>query len=136
MLKNRLCIFLAIMVVCAVWFVSSEPLLFALDGKRSYYVGSSSSCALCTDNEVDLRVFTDKYGESVYLDREKNCEEIFSLVGAELVFVEEINEGISYYGYSTALPYKKTVNGDVVNVHVFIGEGYTVVGTPIIYGGY
>ncbi len=56
--------------------------------------------------------------------------------GCKLAFIERSSEITSYYFYTKRLPRFEVIKGEKINVHVAVSKDQTVIGSPIIYGGY
>ena len=63
-------------------------------------------------------------------------QEIFDKFDVEVKFCEVAENVVCYYGYSKKFPYRKKINGKVVNVHVAVEGDRVTLGTPIIYGSF
>lgn len=128
--------------------------LSALEGERTFFLDSASSQALIKTELSALDVFRIK-GESVrfsltefdggrYADkmnidgqvRDEIAMSIAKQYNAAAVYKESACGIDGYYFYSTELPYKLSVNGKAVNLHVAVGKDSVAVGTPIIFGGF
>lgn len=137
MLKKTFCAILSVLLLAAVWTASGRSVFENVgDNGRFYFYNSSSLAGSVKTDDFCVAAYMLRTGESVTIDESEDYRKIFSEFDAQLVFTEEIEEGVSYYGFSEQLKYKKVLNGKVVNLHVFVGKDYTVAGTPIIYGGY
>ncbi len=115
-----------------------------MDGKgaRTYYLYSASSQA-AMKGEISLEEIFCVRGESVaFVDvgrmDEKRSRALKALQerGVSVVFEEEINGVLSVYGYSPTLYAPVVINGEQVNLHIAISDARTVVGSPIVFGGY
>ena len=133
-LKTIILIFAFVTIGC-LFFLSSRT-IFPNGEKREIYLSdNSSSCRiLFLKNEA---ICFSKVGESVTI----TCEEISPLeildnFNAELVKIEETEEGISYYAFSKEIKYCRKLFGRKVNLHIFAKEGEIKIGSPIIYGSY
>ena len=107
---------------------------------EAYLLKNSSSCQILSlsGEEVNERLFSlfRLKGESVTLDRMEDAEKIVRRYHARLLF-EESAEGVrSVYYYTPKLRGYKLINGEKVNLHIAYAAGRTVVGTPILFGGY
>lgn len=137
MLKKIFCAILSVLLLGAVWTITGGSEFKALNGKSRFYFYNASSLADSVKSDEFLpAAYLLRTGESVFIDKYVDYSKIFLKYDAELCFTEELEEGVSYYGFSKELKYKKQINGKIINLHVFVGKNYTVVGTPIIYGGY
>ncbi len=77
-------------------------------------------------------------GESCVIScgNEKKPKDIAKELGGKILFSESTEEGVSYYGYSDNVKYKKRVNGKVVNFQIFCCESRMKVGLPLIFGSF
>lgn len=120
-------------------YAESSVLLNETQGARVYYLDSASSQSLIK-TELALCDLPRIRGESVWFAHTENvkslAEKIFQDYGAEIAFVEESDDVISYYGYARGLGKPIFVQGHAVNLHVAATEARCVVGTPIIFGGF
>ncbi len=105
-----------------------------LQGERTFYLDSPSSQATATSSLSLLDIFRVR-GESIALD-EGEAEEALASLSAKVLFVEEVGGVRSYYCYSPKLFDFVQVGEHLVNLHVAVGEGRCVVGSPIIFGGF
>ena len=116
---------------------SASFCLKKLDGKFEAYKNSSSSQAEIVFLSKKQMYFTvGKTGESVELEKTTDIEKLLIDFSAKLVMVEEIDCGVSYYAYSSKIPYLTKLKGQKVNLHVFVGEEKIKVGAPLIYGSF
>ena len=114
----------------------------SVNGARTYYLYSASSQAE-TKGKIELGEIFCVSGESVAfvsvesLD-EKRTRALAALKerGVTVLFEEEINGVLSVYGYSPALYEPVLIKGEQVNLHIAISDTRTVVGSPIVFGGY
>lgn len=65
-----------------------------------------------------------------------SVNDFFADFNAKVLFTETVDEGVSYYGYSSKIKYVQNINGKRVNLHVFVGKDQIKVGSPIIYGSF
>ncbi len=108
-----------------------------LEGKRSYYLRSSSSQAEIKTELSPLDFFS-LTGESVTFacDNEQIADELLTRYNGTLLWVEE-GEGVrSYYAYAPKFQKGIRIGGRLVNLHIAVGQGRCSVGTPIIFGGF
>ena len=127
-------------VVGALVWASNLCKLKDIDGKRAFYLYSASSQAKIVETLRFEQLFSVK-GESVRFaitkdEREMVAEQVFAKYGAQLVFTEQLDGVICYYGISERLGGGVVVNGKSVNLHVAISQTECVVGCPIIFGGF
>lgn len=104
--------------------------------KYTFYQGTSSSPMAETEFPLltKLRLNGAKGESTVY---EGDCysflKEEFQAV---LLWEEEAANVKNFYLYSARLPGGVEINGRLVNLHIAVREESTVVGTPLIFGGY
>jgi hypothetical protein len=137
MLKKIAVIVIACALVFTVYTKNNQPIFKGYANSFEFYLSSPSSNAKIVRADDNLLfIGKDVYGESFRADVKNFClEEFLSEFNAEVVAVESIEEGISYYAYSPKIKYRAKVNDKIVNLHVFIGESVTV-GAPLIYGSF
>ena len=110
-------------------------------GERTFYLRSASSEAW-TKTELGFFDCFKVKGESVSFFAE-NADEAFAKkimedYGATLVFKEETDEVVSYYGYTQNWDEKVEMDGACINLHVAMqkkGDRVSV-GAPMIFGGF
>ena len=138
MLKKLTVILAVVIVAISVVTINKQPLFIEFSDTYELYLYSSSSNA--------VTVYTDAYGyknykkikgESFKTDKSDfDVEKFFLDMNAKLIFTESIFEGVSYYGYSDDIKYGEMINGQKINLHVFVGKNQVKVGAPIIYGSF
>ena len=95
-----------------------------------YAYGYSSNAKRVNENILHT-------GESFTLSKGQiDVEKFLQDYSAEILFVEETQEGTSYYAYTKKLNTEKIIKGQKINLHIFIGKSTISVGTPIIYGSF
>ena len=128
------------LVICAVVFFAIAVLnttAFAFEGEKEYYLYTPSSQAQIK-KEVAIFELPFLRGESVRINGASNeiLEETLARYGATVVKVEECSGGVSYYCYSSKLKGGLVIDGMTVNLQIAMKGKTTVLGTPIIFGGY
>lgn len=128
--------------------ITSTVLLFALallpqkptfSGAESYriFVGDSSkNCKeITTAHPAVYKAFLKNVsGESaVYSSLDLNT--FLSDNHAEIIFTEELSDSVNYY-CKAPMPYSVWLYGEEINLHICVKADCTVVGSPIIFGGY
>lgn len=100
-----------------------------------YYMSNSS---MAIETRTDKAAFSfNAYGESFSVKTgDVSVSELLTEFEATLIFTETIAEGKSFYAYSPRIKYLKIIDGKRVNLHVFVGETQTTVGTPVIFGSF
>ena len=129
---------LCLVVVSIIFLINSTSLFYSLNGKNEVYLKNNSSVAnIVSVNRERVKTFISKKGEAIFIEKEKlSPVEIMERFNAKLIFIEKINEGVSFYAYSNDIKYVKRVKGEKVNLHIFISEKGTKIGSPIIYGSF
>ena len=132
------------LIICAfIVFVGlnlsySTPLFYTKGQEIEVYLGSASSLAKI--ERVDFYEFltlNQVMGESVEYQAQDFClQEFLDRYNAKLVFSENTSQGQSYFAYSKKIRYKKTINGKLVNLQVFVSNQRVKVGSPIIFGSF
>ncbi len=110
---------------------------FPFEGGKEYYLYTPSSQSQIK-KQVSVLDLPFIRGESVTIESASNelLEELLTKYGATVVKVEEFLDGVSYYCYSPKLKGGLVIDGRMVNLQVAVKGERTVLGTPIIFGGY
>ena len=110
---------------------------FPFEGDKEYYLYSPSSQAQIKKS-VNLLEVPFIRGESVTINHSSKelLEKVLADYDAKIVKVEKFDGGVSYYCYSCKLKDGIVLDGEFVNLQVAIKKESTVIGTPIIFGGY
>ncbi len=113
----------------------SMPLFSRYEKDVKIYLNSNSS--LCEETVQDRLLLAGKTGESFCFEKgEIEIEQIFDDFRAEIIMVEEIEEGQSIYAYSKKIPCYKIIKGKKINLHVFVAKDTVKVGAPLIFGSF
>ena len=104
----------------------------------TFFCGDSSkNCNVVTvDGGAAIKklALKDVCGEStVYKDFDMN--KFLESVNGEVIFCEELSDSTNYY-CTADMPYSTELYGAQINLHICVKDGFTVVGSPIIFGGY
>lgn len=135
MTKKALVLIAGLLIIGFVWAVNSKPQLSFFSSDRYAYLGSNSSSAdIVKTNNFCL--YFNRTGESVELAYKVDVDKIFNGLQAKLVFSEQTDDGVSYYAYSPVLKFQTLLSGKRVNLHVFVGENRSVIGSPLIFGSF
>lgn len=118
----------------ALYAFNRAPLFVGATG-YVFYTGDSAHPQFSSSNPaLDKLIFCTAGESGVYGgDCVERIKEEFC---AEVCFEERVGGIVNYYCYSPKLKGGVRLNGFTVNLHVAAGEGYTAVGTPLIFGGY
>ena len=135
---KRVLAFISVSAVFALTlFCYCLPVFYGYCDKFTVYFDVAASSGHSEEKNADEFPLFNKYGESCVIDKGKiSVGEILYRFDAEIVFTEKIAEGVSYYAYSDKIPYRKTINGKTINLHIFVGREKTTVGSPIIFGSF
>ena len=138
MCKRFLLIVSVVMLLIGLTLSYSAPLFIKKGKTVQAYIGSSSSLARIEEvDALSFMLLKGVKGESVELDyNEFNLSNFLKEFRAKLLFIEQTEEGVSYYAYSPKIPYQKQINGKTVNLHVFVASERVKVGSPIIFGSF
>ena len=138
MLKKAFFLLLAFVVIVVLWATNCVPLFKEVANKYELYISEHSSNALSVEVQKHEFPFVKNVtGESCKIAVEKFClVEFFEDFNGEILFIEQTEEGVSYYGYSPLIKYRKQLRGEIINLHVFISKEQVTVGSPIIYGSF
>ena len=137
-----------LMILPALLFIKATNLskLSSFPGERVFYLNASSSQALQKERLTIPDLFFVE-GERITLpiedleeDRYEMSEKIARYIAkefdAKILLQESASDVISYYAYAPSIKDSIRVRGYSVNLHVAVGNGRVVIGTPIIFGGY
>ena len=107
-------------------------------GVRTYYLDSASSQSLQTDTLKGMQFLRVK-GESVVLKErvdEAGIQDILRRYNASVLWTEEVDGVLSYYCYTPCFQESVQINNRKVNLHIATKEERTILGSPIIFGGF
>ncbi len=134
---NRLCTsLLSVLLFFAICAPRPAPVFTGGNNYVYYLYDSGSNCAILqVEPNTPKPAFCYVSGEScTYADR--SATDVLAEFGAEVLFLEKIDGITNYYAYSPRLPYRITLYGQTVNLHVAEKARGICVGSPIIFGGY
>lgn len=112
-----------------------------LHGERAYYLDSASSQSLIKSKLTAWDIFRVQ-GESVCFtidereEKEVYARSLVKSLGGKILFIEEIDDTISFYAYIPTWGKGISINGRKVNLHIAVSAQICKVGTPIIFGGF
>ncbi len=109
------------------------------DGESyTFFCGDSSkNCREVTANgnaAITRLSLSDVCGESVCYSK-LDVDEFLKSVDGTVVFTEKLSDSVNYY-CKAYLPYKVTLYGEEINLHICVKDGGVKVASPIIFGGY
>ncbi len=106
-------------------------------GERyTFYLGENSSARTVTSCSPLAALFLgDVKGESVVY-RGDRYSEFAEKYHAELLFTETVNGAVGYYLYAPRFGEGVVLGGKKVNLQIAVDGDCTVVGTPLIFGGW
>lgn len=137
MLKKLIAVLLCLTALACSWQINSQPVFknFASRYEISELYSSSSARLKFAEKKEYVLSFL-RTGESVTIYENFSAQELLTTLGAKEIFTEQTEFGVSVYAYSKQLPYRKIINGKVVNIQIFTGEEKVVIGSPIIFGSF
>lgn len=124
--------------ICALKaFNSYSPLFRYADTVEVYRQKGSFGKGMVAD-EAEYVLINYKSGESCVISgvKKKSPHKIAKELGGKILFAEETETGVSYYGYSRKIRYREIIKGEAINFHIFVGKDFVKIGLPIIYGGF
>jgi type IV secretory pathway VirB6-like protein len=138
MLKKALFILIAAVTLFVLWAINCVPVFGKMSDNFELYISEhSSNAGIVKVKRQEFPFVRNVTGESCKLKADNfSVIKFFEDFQAEIVFIEETEEGVSYYGYSPLIKYHKDLRGERINLHVFVGGEQVTVGTPIIYGSF
>lgn len=127
---------LATILLCA--FVSNRPVFEKFSSEFIVYLSKNSSNAnFINSSKLNYPFISNRFGECFSSsNNEVDIQNIINEFSAQLVFCESTDYGESYYFYSKEIKYLQLINGNKVNLHIFVGKDKIKIGSPIIYDSY
>lgn len=103
----------------------------------TFYLGANSSAQAVSSNNpaLDKLLLGNVKGESVRYEGNRYAL-LKEKYQAELLFTEEVCGIVNYYLYSSDFCGAVELNGCAVNLHIAVSGEETVIGTPLIFGGF
>ena len=138
MFKKIATILTAWFCLLGVWCVNNKPLFLDFSSDYEVYsMANGSNGNIESANLSNYYTFTLKYGEACVISTSSFCQQQFlKQYNAQLIFIETLDHGKSVYAYSPQIKYCTYINGEKINLHLFIGDSQVKVGSPIIFGSY
>lgn len=134
MLKEAVRFLLAVGCAGVLFAVCRSPVLE--EGKsHTFYYAENSSAPLTFSAPLAALLSGEVKGESVTYSGDR-YQEFVQKYAARLLFEERLDGVVSYYLYSPRLVGFVRLNGKRVNLQIAVGSEQTVVGTPLIFGGW
>ena len=101
-----------------------------------FSLGASSSAAIVASDDAFAKLtLANVRGESVRYRGDRRGE-LLSRFRARVLFTEVACGVTNYYCYSPFLDDSVELSGELVNLHIAVGNGQTAAGTPLIFGGF
>ena len=137
MLKKLMVIAFIFITLFSVSIINSTPVFSGYASTFEVYIGSDSSNAqIVSASKSELIFMNNVCGQAFVMDKDSfDLSGFLKDFGAQIVSVEQIGEGVSYYAFSPKIKYKKQLFNETVNLQIFIGDTVKV-GSPIIYGSF
>ena len=133
--KAAVIIAILLLVTCGA-YAKKKPVFAGYADRFEIYFESGSLGAGTNVGAAEYSRFNGIKGESCVIDPMYSAEQVIADFGAECVFTEKTEAGVSYYCYSPRIKYREYIGGRAVNLHVFEGKERLMVGAPMIYGSY
>lgn len=133
----RLFLIMILSLLC-VFAINKRPLFSDYSNQFCLYLQSNSSnCVFKMVDKIEYFFCLNVFGEGCIVQKENfNIDKFLEVFSAEIVAIEQGEEGISVYAYSKNIKYLQTIKGKKVNLHVAIGKEQVFLGSPIIYGSF
>lgn len=138
MFKKILTTFLAASCCFLACVSVAKPVFSDYADSFEFYLNERSSNAVMVfASKGEYPFISDIKGESCKLIKsEFELEKFLNDFSAKVVFTEVIEEGTAYYAYSEDIKYLTEINGQRINLHIFIAKECVTVGSPLIYGSF
>ncbi len=136
---KKICLFIScVLVLSSIYHINKTPIFKDYATKYEVYLNSPDSTAnFIMVDQPNFCFLSGVKGES--FKTEKNTFDLESFLkdfSANLVFLEEIEQGVSYYAFSNKIKYRTTLHNKTVNLHVFINDTMVTIGSPLISGSF
>lgn len=120
------------------WQTNNQPCFSDYSNTYEVYeYSNSSSASIQPVSHSEYKFAFNKYGESCQIEKSVfSVNDILNSFSANLIKVEKLAHGTSYYAYSPNIKYRIQLQGQYINLHVFDGEDSLKIGSPIIFGSY
>ena len=137
MLKKVIAVLLCLTALACCWQINSQPVFekYASSYEISELYSNSNARLKFAEKKGYVLSFL-RTGESATIRKEISIKKLLQTFDAEIIFSEQTEFGLSVYAYSKQLPYRKLINGAIVNVQIFIAKEKVVIGSPIIFGSF
>ena len=137
MLKKIVILIIGFVIVLGVAVNNKAPVFYGYSNRFEVCLDkASSSTEIIRVSDKEFYIFEKVGGECFSTDYEEfNLDNFLRKYNAQIVMVEQLEQGISYYAYSPTLKYKALILGKTVNLQIFIGDRVTV-GSPFIFGSF
>lgn len=121
--------------------------VIAILPSRLCFPGAESYVFFCGDTSKNCReISTEDNADALKLTLKDVCGEcavydvidvaaFLKSVNGKIVFTETLSDSVNYY-CKADLPYKVTLYGEEINLHICVKTGTITVASPIIFGGY
>lgn len=111
--------------------------------KADYYVfstGGGSAAKMISAEQIRAaevkRSIKKTDGESAYYLNTDNSAELLNKYRAKVVFCQTVDGIYNIYAYTDKFDGYLVLEGKRVNLHIAVTDNSTVIGSPIIFGGY
>ena len=125
---------------CAFVRVGNTCVFARYAGERAFYLYSASSQAQIK-NTLTLAELNGIKGESVTItqaveEQTAFLQQVLKEYRAQVLWEETCADVTSYYCYSPRIQNGTVIEGQTVNLHIAFGTETTMLGTPLIFGGF
>lgn len=137
MIKKIFIVVLSVFCTLFIGVANAEPVFKEYSDRFEVYTVGGSAGKIASVDGTDFFLCRRVKGESFKCAADDfSAEEFLNDFAAQIRFIEETEEGTSYYAFSESIKYSKTLNGERINLHVFVGKTQVTVGSPVIYGSF
>lgn len=134
MLKKIVTVILSALIVVVVFFLNATPIFNEHVEALELYTSLGSDGQIV---KADEKILLGRIkGESFRCESNFDYLKFINEYDGEILKVEKIPQGVSYYCYTDKIKYSKEFNGKKINLHVFVGENSVTVGSPVIFGSF
>ena len=138
MFKRVLVMIFVVLILSVMYFSSFTPVFNKYSNKYEVYLyDNGSNATILNVDKVEYYLLSNIHGESCKIESENfDVFKFFEDMGAEIMFIEQIEDVVCYYAFCSRIKYRKQVLGHTVNLHVAIRKSQITVGSPLIYGSF
>ena len=137
-MRKIACVILSIIFMLLVHISVDKPVFIDESDSVTLYLGNNSSiCEIISIDNGDYHKYSNIRGESIRLELTNfDLDAFIKKYTAQILFIEQIEQGVNYYCYSPKMKYRRLIDGFIINLHVFVGNECVSIGTPMIFGSF